>query len=103
MTTARTLYHEIAEAFRDRKHKVRYPADDLNYAKGRNGLVASSGIFVQHWGSENTHIALMNINSKGDVSEAARLVLPVSAIPELSTILLGFYAGPLGKLALEQS
>jgi hypothetical protein len=75
------------------------PHDDL-WAWGRNGQVASSGIDVCLWGGDRV-IALRNINSKGDISDAARLVLPVTAIPELVAILQRIYAGPLGRLALD--
>lgn len=77
---------------------VRFTPQDYLYAKGRNNLAASSGVHVRHWGA--VAIALLNVTSKGEVSDAARLVLPIANIPELVNILLGFYAGPLGKLAL---
>lgn len=71
------------------------------YAKGRNGMLAAHGINVTPWGGPDIAVALFNVTSKGNTSDAARLVLPVTAIPELVEILLRFYAGPLGRQALD--
>lgn len=83
---------------------VRFAPGDGLYAWGKNGLVNSTGIYLSHHDyNAQPHIEMRNINSKGDVSEGARLSLPVTAIPELIAILQRMYAGPLGKLALDMT
>lgn len=72
------------------------------YAMSRNGPVLATGIEARWWGDEQA-IALHNINSRGETSVSARLVVPVAAIPELIALLEYFYAGPLGRQALART
>lgn len=83
-------------------HEVRFPAELKIYAWGRNGAVASAGIEVRTYTYDPTPcVELRNITSKGDVSDAARLVIPIAAVPQLIAILQRLSAGPLGRLALD--
>lgn len=68
---------------------IRFEPNDEMYAKGRNGYMSSAGVEIINWGAG---IAFLNVLKNGQVSESARIVLAIGAIPELVAA-LGRFTG----------